>query len=130
MESYFDGWLVSCNVRFLRCLLATCTAPGVLSPIHNGKHLFSLEDLFLLQRLRQAIQGISMLGQDASRLLVGLCYQPLDLGIQALGRHLRVHTRVVFERLLLAEVGIAVRQVIDHRAGLLAHAPLAHHTSC
>ena len=102
-------------------MLATSTALAVLSPIHDGKHLFALEDLFLQQRLRQAVQGLAMLGQDAACLLMGLRYQPLDLSIQALGRHLRVHTRVVFER-LLAEVRTSIRQVIDHRTGLLAHA--------
>src|SRR6266581_4378444 len=70
--------------------------PGFLRLIHDGKHLFALEDLFLQESLRQAVQGIAVLGQDASRLLMGLCYQPLDLDIQALCRHLRVHALAVF----------------------------------
>jgi hypothetical protein len=57
----------------------------VLRPIHDGKDLAALEDLFLQERLCQAFQGIAVLGQDALRLLVGLRHQPLDLGIQALG---------------------------------------------
>jgi hypothetical protein len=40
--------------------------PVCSAPIHDGKHLFALEDLFLQQRLRQAVQGIAVLGQDAS----------------------------------------------------------------
>jgi hypothetical protein len=121
--------LTPCHVCLLGCLLANGTALGVLSPIDDSKHLFALEDLFLQQRLRQAVQGLAMLGQDAACLFVGLRYQPLDLSIQALGRHLRVHTLVVFERLLV-EVRTSIRQVIHQWTGLLAHAPLAHHTSC
>jgi len=83
-------------IATLGCLLAICIAPGVLSPIHDGKHLFALEDLFLLQCLCQAVQGLAVLGQDTSRLLMGLRHQPLDLGIQTLCRRLRVHTRVIF----------------------------------
>jgi hypothetical protein len=66
-------------------LFATCIALAVLYPIHDGKDLVSLEEFFLQQRLCQAVQGIAMLGQDASCLLVGLRYQPLDLSIQELG---------------------------------------------
>jgi hypothetical protein len=80
---------------------SSCTARYILRPIHDGQHLVTLEDFFLLQRLRQAIQGLAVLGQDASRLLMGLCYQSLDLSIQALGRGLRIHTLVVFQRLLV-----------------------------
>ena len=97
------------NERLLGCLLATYTALCVLRPIHDGKHLFALEYLFFQQRLRQAVQGIAVLGQDASSLLMGLCYQSLDLGIQTIRRHLRVDTLVVFER-LLAEVGTPTRR--------------------
>jgi len=87
---------------------SSCTARYALRSIHDGKDLFALKDFFLQQRLCQAVQGIAVLGQDASRLLMGLCYQSLDLGIQALCRHLRLHTLMVFER-LLAEIGIPVR---------------------
>ena len=58
------------------CLLFTCTTLDVLLPIHDGQHLFALEDLFLHQRLRQAVQGIAVRGQDAAGLLVGLGDQP------------------------------------------------------
>ena len=86
----------SLDWRPLGCLLATCTTLCVLRSLHDGKHLVALEYFFLQERLCQAVQGIAVLGQDASSLLMGLCYQPLDLGIQALCRHLRVHTLVVF----------------------------------
>src|SRR5215469_16891577 len=99
-----------------------CATRYALCSIHDSKNLLALEDFFLQQRLCQAVQGLAALGQDASRLLMGLCYQPLDLGIQALGRCLRVHTLVLFKRLLI-EVGTSIRQVIDHQARLLAHAP-------
>ena len=78
--------LTPCNGRLLGCLFANCIALAVLYPIHDGKDLVALEDLFLQQRLCQAVQGLAVPGQDASCLLVGLRYQPLDLSIQALCR--------------------------------------------
>src|SRR5947209_472728 len=56
----------SLDWRPVGCLLATCTALCVLRSLHDGKDLIALEDFFLLQRLRQAFQGIAVLGQDAS----------------------------------------------------------------
>jgi hypothetical protein len=78
------------------CFFGTHSALCFLRLIHDGKHLFALEDLFLQESLRQAVESIAVLGQDASRLLMGYCYQPLDLDIQALCRHLRVHALIVF----------------------------------
>ena len=77
--------LVSCTGRLLGCLFANCITLAVLYPIHDGKDLVTLEDFFLQQRLCQAVQGIAMLGQDASCLLVGLRYQSLNLSVQELG---------------------------------------------
>ena len=93
--------LAPCHERLLSCLLAPYSVLGVLPPMHDGQHLFALEHFFLQQRLRQAVQGLAVLAQDAARLLMGLCYQSLDLGIQALCCHLRVHTLVTFERRLV-----------------------------
>src|SRR3989442_59053 len=80
------------HARVLGFFLFPCPARFALRPVLDGKDLFALEDLFLQQRLSQAVQGIAVLGQDASPLLMGFFFQPLDLGIQALCRHLRVHT--------------------------------------
>jgi len=66
------------------CFFGTHSSLCFLRPIHDGKHLFALEDLFLQESLCHVVQGIAVLGQDASRLLMSLCYQPLDLDIQAL----------------------------------------------
>ena len=80
--------LAPCHERLLSCLLAPYSVPGVLPSMHNGKDLVALEDFLLLQCLCQAVQGFAMLSQDTACLLVGVRHQPLDLGIQALGRRL------------------------------------------
>ena len=47
LASTYNELLTPCNGRLLECLLAPYAVLGVLPSLHDGQHLFALEDLFL-----------------------------------------------------------------------------------
>ena len=62
------GRMQVCQVLGQRTLVAPQRRAGLC---FDGKDLVALQYLFLQERLRQAVQGIAVLGQDASSLLMG-----------------------------------------------------------